>query len=155
MNTDDVDFLLSEIKLYEQRSYLKDTYLSSDEVGQLLEEDIEDFIVSNPENLEKGLVKYKRQYVLKSGKRLDLLLKDKLGLVVVEIKKGRIGREVHKQIKGYIKEIAKEFKPGSVRGIIVCSDIYPAFEKYYEKEIKKGNIEVYLYSWKFNLRPFM
>ncbi len=151
LEKEDVKFLLNEIDNYEKKSFLKDTFLSSDEVEQLLEGDIERFIESNPKMLDKNLSGYKRQYVLKSGDRLDLLFRDKEGLVVVEIKKGAIGREALKQIKRYLKEVKSEFKC-KVSGVIICSDILPAFEEFFIKEAEKENIAIYLYSWKFNLR---
>jgi hypothetical protein len=147
----DIKFLTDEINKYEEQNFLKDTFLSSSEVEQLLEEDIEGFIESNPQKLDKNLRTFKRQYVLKSGERADLILKDKEGLVVVEIKKGPIGRETYNQIKRYLNDVKNEFKC-EVRGIIVCSDVSPAFEDFFLKKIEKGEVEIYLYSWKFNLR---
>lgn len=151
LSAEDVEFLLSEIEKYENESYLKDTFLSSTEVEQLVEEDIESFVESNPGILDNNLKSFKRQYVLQNGERVDLLLKDGEDLVVVEIKKGRIGRAAYEQIKRYIKEIKIEFNCG-VRGVIVCSDISPAFEDFFAKKLDRGNVKVYLYSWKFNLR---
>lgn len=151
LNNEDVKFLLNEIDKYEKQSFLKDTFLSSNEVEQLQEEDIERFIESNPKLFDKSLNAHKRQYVLKSGDRVDLLLKDKERLVVVEIKKGAIGREAFKQIKRYLKEVKSEFRC-KVSGVIICSDILPAFEDFFVKKAEEENIEIYLYSWKFNLR---
>ena len=152
LNNEDVNFLLDEINKYEKQSFLKDTFLSSSEVEQLLEEDIESFIESNPQALDKNLRKFKRQYVLKSGDRVDLLLKDEEDLVVVEIKKGSIGREAFNQIMKYLKEVKSEFNC-KVRGVIVCSDVLPIFEDFFLKKVEEVKIKVYLYSWKFNLRP--
>ncbi|MBI4187813.1 MAG: DUF91 domain-containing protein [Chloroflexi bacterium] len=146
----DVQLLLSEIKKSEEQGFLKDTLLSSDEVQQLLEEDVESFIETNPKELSRNLRAFRRQHVLKSGKRVDLLLEDGETIVVVEIKKGAIGRETYSQISGYLQEVKDEFKR-NVRGIIVCSDVLPLFEDFYLEKIGK-DIEVYLYSWKFNLR---
>ena len=151
LSNEDVKFLFGEINKYEKESFLKDTFLSSTEVEQLVEEDIESFIESNPKALDKNLMALHRQYVLKTGERIDLLLKDKEDLVVVEIKKGSIGRDAYKQIKRYLNEVKNEFKC-KVRGIIICSDILPAFEDFFMKKIEKGEVKVYLYSWKFNLR---
>lgn len=146
----DVQLLLSEIEKGEEQGFLKDTFLSSSEVQQLLEEDIESFIESNPQALGRNLQAFKRQYELKSGKRVDLLLKDDEVIVVVEIKKGSIGRDTYVQIRNYLQEVKSEFKR-NVRGVIVCSDVLPAFEDFFLKKIEK-NIGVYLYSWKFNLQ---
>lgn len=152
LSDNDVKLLLKTIKKFEEQSSLKDTFLSSNEVEQLQEEDIEGFIESNPRALGKNLAAFKRQHVLESGDRVDLLLKDGDGLVVVEIKKEAVGRETFDQVTKYLKQVRNEFG-GNVRGVIVCSDVLPAFEKFFEKKVEKGKIEVYFYSWKFNLRP--
>lgn len=151
----DVEYLLKLIRENEEQSILKDTFLSIHEIEQLDEEDIEKFIAKNPYVLGSKLKLYKRQYVLKSGKRIDLLLKDKEGLIVVEVKKDAVGKEAYKQVKGYLKEVKEEFKCKKVKGIIVCGDILPAFEDFYVKEIEKGKINIYLYAWKFVLKPFL
>jgi hypothetical protein len=148
----DVNFLFSEIEKNEEQSVLKDTFLSTSEVEQLDEADIEKFVATKPSILGSDIKFYKKQYNLKSGKRVDLLLEDKRGLIVVEIKKGRIGKEAYKQVKTYLEEIRKEFKR-SARGIIICEDILPAFEEFFIKKIEKGEIEVYLYGWKYDLKP--
>ena len=153
LNDSDVKNLLMLINESEKESFLKDTYLSSDEIEQLQEEDIEEYIWNNPKIIDKNLNKYKRQYVLESGNRLDLLLKDRNEMVVVEIKLDNIGKEVYNQINGYIKELRNEFHK-KVKGVIVCRDILPAFEDFYLKKIEKDKIKVYFYSWKFNLRQF-
>lgn len=107
LNKKDVEFLLSQIEKNEQKGHLKDKFLSSYEVEQLQEEDIENFIAMNPQKLGRNLEFFKRQYVLESGERIDLLLKDKKSIVVVEIKKGSIGRDVYNQIRRYMKEVKK------------------------------------------------
>lgn len=152
LSNQDVNFLLDEINKHEKKGFLKDTFLSSSEVEQLLEYDIESFIESNPQTLDKSLRKFKRQYRLKSGNRIDLLLKDTEDLVVVEIKKGSIGRDEINQIMKYLKEVKSEFNC-KVNGIIVCNDVLPAFEDFIFKKIEEEKIKVYLYSWKFNLQP--
>ena len=148
----DVQFLLSQIEKNEEQSILKDTFLSTYEIEQLDEEDIEKFVAMSPAILGSNIKFFKRQYILKSGKRVDLLLKDEKGLIVVEIKKGPIGKEAYKQVKEYLREIREEFNC-SARDIIICEDILPAFEDFFIKEIEKRKIDVYLYAWKFNLRP--
>ncbi len=149
----DVKLLLSEIKASEEKGFLKDTYLSSSEVQQLLENDIETFVQSNPKVLSRTLTAFKRQHILNSGKRVDLILKDGNRLVVVEIKSGAIGRDAFRQVSGYVKEVKKEFGR-ETKGVIVCGDVLPAFEEPLREIIQKGKVTVYVYSWKFNLRPF-
>ena len=152
LSNEDVKFLINEINKYEKQNFLKDTLLSSNEVEQLQEEDIEGFIESNSQRLDKSLSAFKRQYVLKSRERVDLLLQSKDGLVVVEIKKGAIGKETFTQVARYLREIKNEFKC-KVRGVIVCSDILPAFEDFFARKLEEDDIKIYLYSWRFNLRP--
>ncbi len=154
----DVQFLLSKIFEYEKNHiFLKDTFLSNQEIDQLDEADIESFINNNPHVLGSNFRAYKRQYVLKkSRKRIDLLFKDsKDNFIVIEIKKGAIGREAYKQIKEYIGELSKEFNDKHIRGILVCENVLPAFEEFYLKKIKEGEIDVFLYGWKFSLRPLI
>jgi hypothetical protein len=148
----DVQLLLDEIEKSEERGFLKDTFLSSSEVQQLLEEDIETFIWNNPHVLGAHLNAYKRQYILGSGNRLDVLLKDENKLLVVEIKKGAIGREAYRQVSEYMKEVKNEFHQETI-GAIVCEDILPAFEDSLREIVQKGKIGIYAFSWKFNLRP--
>jgi hypothetical protein len=148
----DVYFLLSEIEKNEEQSVLKDTFLSTSEVEQLDEKEIEKFVATNPTILGSDIKLLERQHRLNSGKKIDLLLEDERGLIVVEIKKGQIGKEAYKQVKTYLREIRKESKR-SARGIIICEDILPAFEEFFMDKIEKREIEVYLYGWKYDLKP--
>ena len=154
LNDEDVTFLRRKVEEAQLISILKDTYLSTEEIVQVNEANIEKFIIANPKELGNGLTYWKHQYVLKNGKRLDVLLRDeeKDEWVVVEIKKGAIGKDVLSQIKGYIKEINEEFNSKKVRGIIVCDGILPIYEEDYNR--LEDYIEVYFYSWKFNLRKY-
>lgn len=156
LDDEDVKFLLKCIEENDKQNILKDRFLATYEIEQLDEEDIEKFVSDNPRILGDNMKFFKRQYVLKSGKRVDLLLKvkDKNDLVVVEIKKGAIGKEAYKQVKEYIKEVREKFKC-NVRGILICRDILPAFEDFFINRIERGEINIYLYGWKFNLRPLL
>lgn len=147
----DVELLLSKIAASEEEGFLKDTFLSTGEVQQIMEEDIETFIQSNPQVLGTTLKPFRRQHVLRSGDRVDLILQDNAGLLVVEIKKGAIGREAFQQVSRYITQVRSEFRR-SARGVIVCGDVLPAFEEFFDRRIQQGKIEIYLYSWKFNVR---
>ncbi len=148
----DIDLLLSKIDASEKEGFLKDTFLSSREVQQIAEYDIESFIHSNPQVLGNGLRPFRRQHVLESGDRADLILQDSTGLLVVEIKKGAIGREASQQVSKYAKQVRREFKRNT-RAAIVCGDVLPAFEEFFERRIQERRLEVYLYSWRFNVRP--
>jgi hypothetical protein len=125
MSSDAKDYLLEEIQK-QQKVPLQDVSLTTNDVYHLRESDIENFIQIKPQILGESFTFSEKQKVLRDKTRLDLLLKDKKGLVVVEIKKGLIGPEVYEQIKGYISKV-KEY-------------------------IAKGKIEVYVHAWKFDLK---
>lgn len=150
----DINYLLNLIYKNEKEGILKDTLLSSDEITQIDEVDIEDYICSNPLTLGVGLELCSRQYILPSNKRIDILMKDVTNnsLVVVEVKKGPLGRDALKQIKAYISEVKKEFNTNSVKGILVGSRVLPAFEEVYAKE---KEVKTFLYSWKFHVHEFI
>lgn len=137
LDKDDVDMLIKEISVLQKEERLKDIYLSNEEILQLDEIDIEDFLVYNPKNLNKDYEYIDRQVVLNSNRRIDVLLKNKIKkeLIVVEIKKGLIGKDVYKQIQDYMKEIGRKAKTkyglDKVKGIIVCNGILPTFEEFY------------------------
>ncbi len=153
LGDDDIEFLLNKIAEIEERSFLRHTPISTKEIEQLREEDIENFIEENPKVLGNDIQLLERQYTLQSDHRIDLLCKDNNGYVVVEIKLGSIGRDAYKQVRKYMKQLKKE-EGEQVRGILVCADILPVFEDYLIKRINEGKVEVYLYSWKFTLNPF-
>ncbi len=158
LNDNDITLLLRLIEKNEEQGFLKDTFLSSYEIEQLREHDIEGFIYNNPATLGE-FKPLKRQYQLASGNRIDLILKGLYGITVVEVKKGAIGPEAYKQLKGYIQEIKgdgelkEEVKLG-VKGIIVCADVLPFFEDYYRKKTEDKKVEVYTYGWRFNLNKY-
>lgn len=159
LNNDDIRLLLQLIETREKQGFLKETFLSSSEVEQLQELDIESFIHNNATKLGEYKA-FKRQYELKSGNRIDLILKGSHGLLIVEVKKGAIGPEALNQLKGYIQELKDdrelkgEVKLG-VKGVIVCADILPYFEDYYRKQIENRRVEVYTYGWRFNLNKYV
>lgn len=149
--------MLKEIEKAQNQSFLKTTYLSTEEIEQIDESDVEKFISLNPEILGSGLKLINRQLVLDLENRLDLLLKNDATneLVVVEIKKGSLGKEVYKQITQYINLVKKKFNTNKVRGIIVGSDVLPAYEEFYNDKVQSGKIQIFLYAWKFSLRNFI
>ena len=70
-----------------------ETILSTDEVTEVIEKDLENFIEKNPNLIGEFLRLEKRQLDTPVG-RIDLLFKDKKGdLIVVELKLNRIGRD--------------------------------------------------------------
>jgi hypothetical protein len=152
LSNEDVEFLLDKIEEFEKDFYLKDTYLTTEEIGELREKDIEDFLFNNPNYIEEGLECFGRQLTLKSGKRIDLLFKhsgsDKLTLV--EVKNGTIGRDVYYQLKGYIDELEKMLKK-PIQGVIVCRGIIPISEMFFQEKMQKEDIVIYYHAWKFSL----
>ncbi|MGG3772959.1 endonuclease NucS domain-containing protein [Heyndrickxia faecalis] len=148
----DITLLMSEIKKYEEKSFLEDTYLMTEEVNELLEKDIEEFLNKRPDFIDEDLEPFKRQWVLKSGKRIDLLFKKKQSnsYVLLEIKNTVIGRDVYNQLKDYLVELRKVLD-GPVKGVIVCKGILPIAEDFYKDKMQKEKIEVYFHAWKFAL----
>lgn len=89
LDVNDVDMLMAEISALQQKERLKDVYLSNEEILQLDEIDIEDYLVNNPRNLDPNYEYIDRQIVLESNLRIDVLLKNETQkeLIVVEILK--------------------------------------------------------------------
>jgi hypothetical protein len=160
LDRNDVEMFMSEINNLQMEERLKDVYLSNEEILQLDEIDIEDYLVNNPKNLDSNYEYVDRQIVLDSKLRIDVLLKNEKNkeLIVVEIKKGMIGKEVYKQISDYIKELKPQVRTQygmeRIKGIIVCNGILPAFEDFYYELVTKKDIDVMFYAWKFSFRPF-
>lgn len=145
----DVKVLLNEIKKIEELPSAIDTFLSTDEVVDLREIDLEDFIARNPKYLGDDLKLIERQYDITPTERIDLLFEDKNGAyVVVELKLGVVGRKELNQVKGYTHQIRKAGR--LVKGILVCKDISPAFENAFKSS---KDIKVWFYGWRFGLQP--
>ncbi|MDQ1146592.1 hypothetical protein QE429_003419 [Bacillus sp. SORGH_AS 510] len=152
LNDNDIKLFLDLIRDNEKSGRLSNKLLSTEEVFQVLERDIEKFIASNPEILGKGLKLLKQQYIFFDDSRLDLLLLNPMNddVVVVEIKKDKIGREVKQQIKHYMKLCRDELGYTNIKGLIVCPGILP----YFEEEMaaaKKENIFVKTFGWKLDV----
>jgi hypothetical protein len=138
----DVDVLLNAI-IAEQESIRQFTLLSSEEVTETLERDIERYIARNPTLLGRGLTLSSQQKLIGEG-RLDLLLENNQGSwIVVEVKYNRIGRDAIHQIKTYIRDLQEETKR-KISGVIVCAGVMPA----YEDELKaQQDIQIFVYGW--------
>jgi Endonuclease NucS len=100
------------------------------ETALSLEYDLENSLVTNLEQLEKGLKLYRengtvgQQFQAKGAGIIDLLATDTNGgLVIIELKAGEADRQVCGQIQAYMGWVRKNL-PGSrkVRGIIVAND---------------------------------
>lgn len=137
----------------QQQTPLHNVSLTTEDIYHLREYDIENFLANNPKLLDSKYKFVERQKVFSDMKRLDLLLKDDNGFVIVEIKKGLIDQDVYSQIKGYINLLRKEEQTLDVRGIIVCRGFVSEQAKsFYTEKIQNGKIEIFLHAWKFDLK---
>ena len=92
--------------------------------GFAYESALSDFIALYPHKLKDGLEPYPneriRELILKGRKRLDVLLRDEVGPVIVECKQGYPTVEHIRQLRGYIKGAEKKISGGELaRGILV------------------------------------
>jgi len=149
LNDSDVNILLDQILLYEHQALSSDIILSTDEVLEIREIDLENYIISNPWLLGDNVKLIGRQLVVPSG-RTDLIYETDDDVIVVELKLNEIGKSAINQIRGYIRNLRKEYKKKNVRGIILCKDILPTFVEEFKK---LKNIEIYLYGWKLHVYP--
>jgi len=149
LTEEDVETLLWGIRRFEEEGISSDVVLSTDEVLEIREVDLESFIVSHTPLLGSNLTLKGRQIDTKVG-RLDLLFEDADGsLVVVELKLNEIGRSAINQLRRYIHQVRADTKK-KVRGIIVCKDILPTFVSEFRK---LNNIEIFHYGWKLSVYP--
>ncbi len=140
----DVKILLSEIQRIKSQGFDQKTILSTDEVMEILEADLENFLEKNPKLIGDGLKLTGRQIQLPVG-RIDLLFENSSKeLIVVELKLGAIGTDAINQIRRYINHLRKETKQ-TVSGVIVCKSVMPAFQEKF-KNLK--NIKILFYGWK-------
>jgi len=136
----DVNTLLKSVGGKKRQSRLR----STEEVSEIIEKDVEDYLANNPNLIGKSLKLSERQLPIESG-RIDLLFKDKKGdLFVVEVKLNRIGRDAFQQIQRYIHELKTREKGKKIYGVIVCTDVMPA----YEEDIRKQkDVKILTYGW--------
>ena len=145
----DVETLLLEIKKYEMKGIASDVVLLTDEVLEIREADLENFIANNVNLFGLNLTLKGRQRDTRAG-RLDLLFEDENNnLVVVELKLNEIGRYAINQLRRYIRQVRADTKK-KVRGIIVCKDILPTFVDEFRK---LRNIQIFHYGWKLKVYP--
>lgn len=129
---------------------------SETEIAFSLEYDLENTLVNNLEQLEKGLRLYKdhgitgQQLDTKVAGRIDLLALDaNHDFVVIELKAVEADRQVLGQIQAYMGWV-KENLAGDrkVRGIIIASD-FSLRAIYAAKVVPNLNLKKYLVSFKF------
>lgn len=150
LSQEQVQLLLDEIEDWEKDIITDDTLLSTDEISQFLERDLENYLTKNPHILGKRLKVSRRQMDTPKG-RLDLLLEDRRGnLVVAELKLDLIGRDAIQQLKRYMSFVGHE-RRRRVRGIIVCRGVLPAFE---EDLSELEDISILVYGWKMGIQEW-
>jgi len=150
LTDNDVTVLLNAIDSSENEITGVKTILSTDEVTEIIEKDIECFIEYNPSLIGKSMTLKKRQLDTPVG-RIDLLFEDKKGNpTVVELKLNKIGRDAVNQVRRYMKWMKKQTKK-EVSGVIVCKGVMPAFEKDFEK---LPDIKIFSYGWQFSIYPW-
>jgi len=145
----DVDTILLEIKKCEKKGIKSDVVLSTDEVLEIREVDLENFIVNNVHLLGSNLTLIGRQRDTRAG-RPDLLFEDEhKNIVIIELKLHEIGRGAINQLRGYIRQVRADTKK-KVRGVIICKDILPTFVDEFRKLRK---IKIFHYGWKLDIYP--
>ncbi len=143
----DVQALLNEIKDSETEGITIQKTLSTEEVTEIIEKDIENFIEANTKILGDSLKLTGRQIDTPVG-RIDLMFEDSnKKIIIVELKLNKIGREALNQIRRYMNHVKKETRQ-EVSGIIVCNGVMPAFEDEF-KTLK--NVKILKYGWKLQV----
>ena len=146
----DLDALLDAIDSSEKEVVGVKTVLSTDEVTEVIEKDIEGFIENNPSIVGESIKIKKRQLDTPVG-RIDLLFEDKEGnSTVVELKLNEIGRDAVNQLRRYMNWIKKQTKK-DVSGVIVCKGVMPAFEEDFKK---LADIKIFSYGWQLSIDPW-
>jgi hypothetical protein len=146
LSAQDIKVLLESIKLLEERGISSKRILTTDEVLEIRERDLERFIIDNSGFLGKDMKVVGQQLEIGSG-RIDLLLMNDDYDVVVELKLNEIGRAAINQLQAYMNEI-KDQTGRKVKGVMVCKGIMPAFA---EEITNIKNIDIYFYGWKLDL----
>jgi hypothetical protein len=150
LGDEEVEFLLDEVKEWEAECIGEDTFFSTDEITQILERDLENYLVKEPHTLGKKLKVVDRQMNTPVG-RLDILFEDRRGdLIVAELKLDFIGRDAVRQIKNYMRFVRHEMHK-KVRGIIVCKGVLPTFE---EDLSNLHDISIFVYGWKMAIQEW-
>ena len=145
----DVNALLGAIKANDQKGIEINKVFSTNEVTEIIERDLENFLETTHHFLGDGLKVVRRQFDTPVG-RMDLVFENKKGkMIIAELKLNKIGREAINQLRRYMDYLEKETNQ-AVKGLIVCSGVMPAFED----ELRHlKNIEIYRYGWELKVLP--
>jgi len=115
--------------------------------GRVTEKDIEDLFFYR---LMKTARIVSRQGAFRKAGRLDLLVEDRLGqLIVYELKKGVAGPPVLEQVKRYMKGCAKEHRGKRIRGVILARGAEPEL---LEALLKEPNVEFKKYRFSIEMK---
>ena len=110
LTDEDVEIILDEIKRFEDEGLVSDVILSTDEVLEIRESDLEKFIVKNPDVFGSNLTLMGRQVDTRAG-RIDLLFQDEYeSYVIVELKLNEIGRSAINQLKRHMQQVRRTRK---------------------------------------------
>jgi hypothetical protein len=152
LNRKDVGVLLKEIKRAEGAPLPAGKIMSTEEVSDILERDVENYLEKNSNLLGKSFRLIKRQYDTPIG-RIDLLFENSKGdTVVVELKLGKIGREAVTQLRRYVAWMENQPSRESnrnTRGIIICSGVMPAFDEEFRR---LKDIKIFVYGWQMKVQ---
>lgn len=149
LTKEDIKAFLDEISKYEKRGIDPDRLLTTDEVLEIREKDLENLLAHYPQLIGEKYRLVDRQLDTREG-RLDLLLRDEHDeLVIAELKLNEIGRSSINQIKSYMQQVRRDTGE-EVRGIIICKGIMPTFE---DELGSLRNISIFKYGWKLGILP--
>lgn len=145
----DIEVLLKEIEITEKEGFNFEKILSTEEIVELLERDIESYLEKNHKLFGEEVISIRRQLDTPVG-RIDLLFEEENKIIIVEIKLSKIGNEAVSQLYKYINWARQELKK-EIEGIIVCSGVMPAFQEDFSK-LKK--IKIFCYGWQLKVVPW-
>jgi hypothetical protein len=148
----DIKILFDAIEEAEKTPVPSDIILSTEEVTEILERDLESFIQKNPHLIGDSTKVIKRQCGIPAGRTDLLVLRGRRGsLIVVELKLRKIGHDAVGQIQRYMRSLEKTERSKKVSGIIVCQGVLPTFEKDFRK---LKNIKIFCYGWQLKINPW-
>lgn len=148
LTQEDVQVLLTEAmkERITERPPMK-AVLSSDEVRDIVEKDIENIIEKNSQVIGKALRLKNRQFVTPVG-RMDLIFEDREGRpVVVELKMHEVGRQAVNQLRRYMVWLRRQTQK-EVCGAIVCKGVMPAFQEEFQR---LKDIRILRYGWQLKI----
>lgn len=147
LSQNDINTLIDEINKYESNNKIENTkevqyhlyfydegedIIPFDEVHQVRESEIQKLIRKNPEIIESGIKVIDYEKVLPDGDRLDLLLEDLHGSLIVAELKGPdcLSDAIPTQIASYVRDIQNEYPCRNIRKMIICDGkVSPKLQK--------------------------